>query len=702
MDMFDVNESSTSIINRMNEAFSSNTLIKPKGSTEHIIPGTFHLNKYNEVVIKLPDGRFATTQDIKNNIIKVRCSQKMKDQNGSPIYWTTTEDGTSSLQCPDNIQDALFAHGYIDNELYNENWVDYAFKYVTYDKDKNRIWKTRKWTPGVPEYDVKRKLALEWGIAKNHSCCYCNTTDVSLFNALHLMKQVPKLQTACRECNNKKSTKPKKCKEVAVVEPPSNFGDPLLQTKDDIINYIESHDKTKLKRMNGAFDSRIPGNCYLNKYNIPSILCSDGRLLTAECIKNNALQLNTFPVRQQGSHYVYWALNDTKTETVNMPSDLKNAVVDHVYKQGNRFYFRNVLGEKKEKRPTHGVPEYDNKLSDLQVSSEGHSCSKCGETNMNSFHLSSSGNFPALHRYCNACQRLYDIEWLKNRSLHDFAIHIARNAIKSNEKRRTWMKNGKLRAETIVHMQNEWLEWFSDMIHEELNLFVSNGNIPELASIDRINEDLAYAWETVSNDGTVLREKNFRIITKREQTRNGIGFTENKHKTCSENAKNFSTNDYPPPSRELVIAVNEVRQIREAGKFSSYSTELSRNIGWFVKQSRKAMISHSNQRNKRKFTEYNEEVSDNIADVMLDKILSQGGVCSVSRIPMSFDKNTSDWKASVDREDSKTGGGYVASNINIRCLEFQPEFKLPSYIVGNDVSQQCRWTRELFLQVYSD
>ncbi|AHA54655.1 hypothetical protein EhV145_00104 [Emiliania huxleyi virus 145] len=65
------------------------------------------------------------------------------------------------------------------------------------------------------------------------------------------------------------------------------------------------------------------------------------------------------------------------------------------------------------------------------------------------------------------------------------------------------MKHGKLRAETIVHMPNEWLGWFCEMILEELTLFVNNGNIRELASIDRIDEERAYAWEHVHDNGTV-------------------------------------------------------------------------------------------------------------------------------------------------------------------------------------------------------
>lgn len=702
MHMFDFNESSSSLINRMNEALVSKKLIKPKGSTENIIPGTFHLNKYNEVVVKLPDGRFATTQDIQNNILNIQFTAKMKDQAGSNIYWTISDDGKTSLQCTLNIEEALFAHGYIDNQLYNKTNYTEAFKFVTYDSNKNRIWKVRQWTPGVPEYDLKRTLAENWGIAKNHSCCYCNITDVSMFNAIGLIKDTPKLQTACRTCQSHgkvKQTKPTK-ETITTLVP---FGDPLLRSPEDAIKEIEAHEISKLKRMHGAVDKRSPGTCYLNKYNTPSILCSDGRLLTIDCIKNNALQLKTFPVKQQGSHYVYWALNHNKTETVEMPYDIKNAVIDHVYKQNDRFYFRNILDEKKEKRASHGVPEYDNKMNNLRTASSGHCCYVCGETDVSKFSASGNGIIPVLHAYCNACQRMYRTELFKRRSNDEIALHIARNAIRSNEKRRTLMKHGKLRAETIVHMPNEWLGWFCEMILEELTLFVNNGNIRELASIDRIDEERAYAWEHVHDNGTVEYIKNFRIISKLEQTRNGIGFTEDKKQICTEHATKYSTNDYPSPSRELIIAVNEVRQSRTIKNFSSYSTELSRNIAWFVKESFKHMKTNSASRNKRKFIEYNEEVDDTIPNTILDMILEQGGVCSVSRIPFNFSKESAvDWKPSVDRTDSTTGGGYVASNINLRCLEFQPEFRMPSYIDDDTIVISTRWSRDMFLKLYSN
>ena len=700
MHMFDFNESPSSLIYRMNEAFASKKLIKPKGSTENIIPGTFHLNKYNEVVVKLPDGRFATTQDIQNNIVNIQFTTKMKDQAGSNIYWTVSDDSKTSLQCPLNIEEAVFAHGYIDNRLYDKTNYTEAFKFVTYDNNKNRIWKVRQWTPGVPEYDLKRTLAENLGITKKHSCCYCDTTDVSMFSAMNLINNTPKLQTACKTCNQRGKVKQTKTTKEKIASPVP-YGDPLLRSSEDAIKEIESHETSKLKRMNCALDKRFPGNCYLNKYNIPSILCSDGRLLTIDCIKNNALKLKTVAVKQQGSHYVYWALNHDKTETVEMPSDIKNAVIDHVYKQNDRFYFCNILGEKKEKRVSSGVPEYDDKMNNLRTTSSGHCCYVCGETDVSKFSASSNGIIPVLHAYCNACLRGYCTEISKHRSNDDVALHIARNSIKSNEKRRAIMKHGKLRAETIVHMPNEWLEWFCQMILEELTVFVNNGNIREFASIDRIDEDRAYAWEHVHDNGTVEYIKNFRIILKLEQTMNGIGFTEDKKQICTEHATKYSTNDYPSPSRELIIAVNEVRQSRTIKNFSSYSTELSRNIAWFVKESFKHMKTNSASRNKRKFIEYNEKVDDTIPNTILDMILEQGGVCSVSRIPFNFSKESIiDWKPSVDRTDSTTGGGYVASNINLRCLEFQPEFRMPSYIDDDTIVISTRWSRDMFLKLY--
>ncbi|AHA54654.1 hypothetical protein EhV145_00103 [Emiliania huxleyi virus 145] len=115
------------------------------------------------------------------------------------------------------------------------------------------------------------------------------------------------------------------------------------------------------------------------------------------------------------------------------------------------------------------------------------------------------------------------------------------------------------------------------------------------------------------------------------------------------------------------------------------------------------MKTNSASRNKRKFIEYNEEVDDTIPNTILDMILEQGGVCSVSRIPFNFSKESAvDWKPSVDRTDSTTGGGYVASNINLRCLEFQPEFRMPSYIDDDTIVISTRWSRDMFLKLYSN
>ena len=94
-----------------------------------------------------------------------------------------------------------------------------------------------------------------------------------------------------------------------------------------------------------------------------------------------------------------------------------------------------------------------------------------------------------------------------------------------------------------------------------------------------------------------------------------------------------------------------------------------------------------------------EQVAEDLDEILLDLLISLCGRCAYSMIKFNFDRSETEkgcmpsWYPSVERLDTRTGGGYIRGNVTLVCGEFNVELCR----ADDNYEEHTNWSRVTFL-----